>query len=152
MAEFDVVVAEKRFGKKGALGGFWAGDSCRIRVRKKESPEGLSMCPLSHSSASVKYKLAKSGGIFRAAVALNDSAGAAGQPSGVGKISTPVTFRVLGDGRELWKSPQALDAAGAVQDCTCDVTGVDVLELRVECPGSAVNAHAVWLEPRVLVP
>ena len=31
-----------------------------------------------------------------------------------------------------------------------DVTGVDVLELRVECPGDYTNAQAVWVEPRVL--
>jgi hypothetical protein len=26
-----------------------------------------------------------------------------------------------------------------------------VLELRVNCPGSYVNAQAVWLEPRILL-
>jgi hypothetical protein len=57
---------------------------------------------------------------------------------------------VLGDGRLLWKS-KSVDAARVVQECEVGVAGVDVLELRVDCPGSYVNAQAVWLEPRVLL-
>jgi hypothetical protein len=31
-----------------------------------------------------------------------------------------------------------------------DVTGVDVLELRVHAQGSHWGLHAVWIEPRLL--
>ncbi len=61
-----------------------------------------------------------------------------------------LTFLVLGDGKVLWKS-DLVDTARSVQDCKVDVGGIDVLELRVDCPGSGVNAHAVWLDPRVLL-
>jgi NPCBM/NEW2 domain len=150
MAEFDVRVTEKRFGKKGDLGGFWAGGSSRIRVNKKESPNGLSMCPDSNTYSGAKYRLDKSAATFSARVALNDSAGAPGWPPGDGRIPSAVTFQVLGDDKELWKS-QSVDTARIVQNCSVDVVGVDILELRVDCPGSAVNAHAVWLEPRILL-
>jgi hypothetical protein len=174
LAEFDVVVAEKvverqvqkragalvglvtekvvvkrYFGKKGNLG-YGAGNSFKIIVMGKDSPNGLSMVPASKASCWARYRLKKTAHTFMAFASLNDSAGAPGKPPGVGKIPTPVTFRVLGDGKELWKS-NPVDAARNVQECKVDVTGVDVLELRVDCPGSSVNAHPVWLEPRVLL-
>jgi hypothetical protein len=149
MEEFDVKVAEGRFANKGKLG-YSAGGSDRIRVNGKECPNGLSMHALSNTHASVKYKLRKTAHKFTASVALNDSAGGPGQPPGVGKIPTALTFEVLGDGKSLWKS-KPVDAARKVQECKIDVRGVEVLELRVNCPGSYVNAQAVWLEPHVLV-
>ncbi len=149
MEEFDVKVAEGRFANKGRLG-YSAGRSDRIRVNGKECPNGLSMHALSNTHASVKYKLGKTAHTFTASVALNDSAGGPGQPPGVGKIPTAVTFEVMGDGKSLWKS-KPVDTARKVQECKIDVTGVEVLELRVNCPGSYVNAQAVWLELRVLV-
>jgi hypothetical protein len=148
MNEYDVVVDEGRFGKKGDLG-FGAGQSYQIRVREKESPQGLSMVPRSNASSSVKYKLQNGALTFIGWVALNDSAGAPGRPAGEGNIPTPVTFQLLGDCKLLWES-KPVDSAQNVQDCKVDVRGVNVLELRVNCPGSNVNAHSVWLEPRVL--
>jgi hypothetical protein len=61
-------------------------------------------------------------------------------------IATPLTFQVKGDGRTLWESdpvqefdkPQWLDI---------DVSGVDVLHLKVVCPGFCGYARAVWLDP-----
>jgi hypothetical protein len=148
MDEFDVKVPEGRFGKKGNLG-FGAGLSFQIRVEEKESPHGLSMAPPSDAQSSVKYRVGKTARSFMAWAALNDSAGTPGRPAGEGKIPTPVTFQVLGDGKILWES-KPVDIARKVQECKIDVAEVNVLELRVNCSGSGVNAHAVWLEPRVL--
>jgi hypothetical protein len=149
LEEFDVKVAEGRFGKNGELG-YGAGDSFQIRVNEKESPNGLSMHPESNTHAVAKYRWGKRAGTFRSFVALNDSAGAPGRRPGEGKIPTAVTFLVLGDGKVLWRS-EPVDAARIVQECKVDITGVEVLELRVDCPGSNVNSQAVWLEPRVLL-
>jgi hypothetical protein len=149
LAEFDVQVAEGRFAKKGDLG-YGAGNSFQIRVKEKQSPKGISMHPESNTHAGAKYRWGKTAGTFLALVALNDSAGAPGRPPGDGKIPTAVTFLVLGDGKVLWKS-SPMDAAGEVQECRVDVAGVKVLELRVDCPGTNVNAQAVWLEPRILL-
>ncbi len=161
MQELAVKVAEGRFAKKGDLG-YNAGNPYgprilvngkdplggRILVKGKESPHGLSMHPSSDSYASAKYELGETAQTFIASVALNDSAGGPGRPPGVGKIPTPLTFQVLGDGKVLWKS-KPVDSARNVQECKVDVTGIEVLELRVDCPGSYINAQAVWLEPRL---
>jgi len=151
MAEFDVKVAEGRFAKKGDLG-YMAGNppSGRILVGGEESPNGLSMCPDSNTYARVKYKLGKTAETFIASVALNDSAGAPGRLPGVGKIPTPLTFQVLGDGKVL-RRYGPVDTARNVHKVRVDMTGVEVLELRIDCPGSNVNAQAVWLEPRILL-
>jgi hypothetical protein len=69
---------------------------------------------------------------------------------GGGLIPTPLTFVVVGDGKVLWKS-KPVDVARQVQDFDVDVTGFEVLELCIDCPGSHVNAQAVWVEPRVTV-
>jgi hypothetical protein len=157
MQEFDVKVTQgppgkDRFAKKGNLG-YGEGDARyangRIRVNGKESPNGLSLCPDSNTFARVKYKLGGAARTFMASAALNDTAGGPVQ-LGVGKIPTALTFEVLGDGKTLWKS-KPVDSAGRVQECKVDVRGVDVLELRINCPGSCVNAGAVWFEPRVTV-
>jgi hypothetical protein len=153
MTESDVEVAERRFAKKGNLG-YGEGDfrysNGRISVNGRPSPNGLSMCPESHALAQVKYKLGRTAQKFLTSVALNDSAGASGRPPGDGRIPTALKFVVLGDGKVLWGS-KPVDIAHAVQECEVDVKGVDVLELRVECPGPNINAHAVWVEPRVLL-
>src|SRR5262249_55665562 len=152
MEEFDVQVAEgppgvQRFAKNGNLGlgeGDPRYDYGRIRVNGKNSPHGLSMNPHAQGHASVKYELRKRARTFLASVALDDSAGGSDLPPGVGEIPTPLTFQVLGDGKTLWQS-KPVNIARDVQEYKIDVSGVEVLELRVLCPGSGDNAYAVWL-------
>src|SRR5262245_40608790 len=128
---------------KGSLG-YGAGSCFDGILMGKDSPNGLSMVPPSDAHSRVRYRLGKAAHTFLARASLNDSAGAPGRSPGDGKIPTPLTFLVLGDGKILWKS-NPVDAARNVQECKVDVTGVDVLELRVDCPGSSVNAQPVWL-------
>jgi hypothetical protein len=139
MQEFDAKVY-RQFAKKGSLG-YGAGSGSRIRVHGRESPNGLSTHGLSNTYATVKYKLEKNARSFIASVALNDTAGT---------ILTPQTFLALGDGKVLWKS-KPVGRSGLLEDCRVDVRGIDVLELRVDCPGDFANTQAVWLEPHVLL-
>jgi formylglycine-generating enzyme required for sulfatase activity len=138
MAEFDVIVAEGRFAKKGDLG-YRAGNSSRIKVKDKEWPNGISMHAPTNGYARAKYKLDRAVTRLRATAALNDTAGI---------IQTPLTFQVLGDGKVLWQS-KPIQASGMVEECDVGIAGVKRLELRVLCPGPFINAQAVWLEPRV---
>jgi serine/threonine protein kinase len=141
MQEFDVKAGEARFAKNGNLGYFAAG-SDRIRVNGGGSPKGLSMHGMPRDSAVAKYTLGKAATTFIASVAVNDSA--------LPAPATPLTFLVVGDGRPLWSSTP-IDKAGLVEKCEVDIRGVEILELRVDCPGDYTNAQAVWLEPRVLL-
>jgi hypothetical protein len=62
---------------------------------------------------------------------------------------SPLTFRVIGDGKALWAS-KPIQAQHRLENCSVAVTGVSVLELQVDCPEGWRSAHAVWLEPRLL--
>jgi hypothetical protein len=76
---------------------------------------------------------------FRSVAAANDSVR--------GTLQTPMTFSVIGDGRELWKS-RPIRHAGESQSCTINVTGVDQLGVRVYCDNQG-RAHVVWADPYV---
>jgi hypothetical protein len=76
---------------------------------------------------------------FHAQVSLTD-----GTPGS----ESPCTFRVLGDGKELWRS-HPVQRQTDQQSCVVDVTGVERLELRVSCSGPSHGAFAVWIEPYV---
>ncbi len=62
--------------------------------------------------------------------------------------SSPVTFRVLGDGRELWKSPP-LQKRGESAEVSVDVRGVKELRLEASSGEKNGNCHATWFMPRL---
>jgi hypothetical protein len=146
MQAFAIKVAEGRFANKGELG-YGTADGTRIRVNGNTYPNGLSVNPLSNGIASIKYRAGGKAHTFITGVALHDSA-SLGVPGG--RIPTPLVFQVIGDGKTLWKS-KPVDKAKEIQECKVGVAGVEILELRVNCPGENTNAQAVWLEPRLLL-
>ncbi len=142
MEEFDVKVGYGKFARGGRLGYNLLGKpgEAELSVNGKKYTNTVSAHPPTNGDAIVKYRLGKAAKEFRTSVALNDTAT---------NPESPMTFKVLGDGKELWAS-KPVQTAGQVQEGVVNVTGVDVLELRVHCPGSQGYAHAVWLDPHVL--
>jgi hypothetical protein len=138
LPEFGVEIGPITFCKNGD----W-GNNIRIKVNGQESPHGLGMHPPTTGYACAKYHLHKQAAIFKTSTAINDD-----HPPGV--IIGSCHFEVRGDGVLLWKS-NTINAAKVTQSCQVDVTGVDVLELRV-ADADIVNTGvwAVWVEPRVL--
>jgi hypothetical protein len=133
LPEFEVRPGVWGLGRNGNVGV----PGQRIKVNGVASPKGLGMFPPEKSYASVKYHLDRRAAVFKAAVAISDEVQI--------QHSSPV-FQVWGDDRRLWKS-DPVRAPRRPQECKIDVTGVDVLELRVYCDGSAYGVHAVWVEP-----
>jgi hypothetical protein len=111
-----------------------------IWVKGIPSPYGIWLHPGAGDFSHVAFRLGRRYRRFRGAAAIDDSAR--------GQIGTALTFRISGDGRELWKSSE-LKEAGSSETFDADVAGVDKLELFVDCPGSHHYAHAVWVEPRL---
>jgi hypothetical protein len=136
LPEFDTKAGPWPFAKNGNLGD---GKSA-IKVKGVASPKGLGMHPPDDGFSAVKYHLDKKAAVFKAAVALDDSAGL---------THNPAVFEVLGDGKSLWKSA-SVNKGTAPEECSIDVTGVDVLELRVHAKPVHFGLHAVWIEPRLL--
>ena len=144
MQEFDVRVGYGRFGKRGMLGfGLQFGEQDHeITVGGNKYPHGLSMHPPSSGLSSVSYRLVPKSRTFHGWAALNDTF--PGEPA----VATACTFKILGDGKELWTS-QPNKEAGKAEAFKVGVQGVDVLQLQVHCPGIQTCTRAVWLEPKV---
>jgi hypothetical protein len=110
-----------------------------IEVDGFKSPEGIGLHPPENGEATVKYKLGSQWNTFVADVAVNDF----NEP-----FSGSLNFVVLGDGKELWKSPP-ITTRGAVISCKVNIKGVSTLQLKTQT-GRAHGAHAVWLDPHLL--
>ena len=139
LPEFGVRNGEWPFTKDGTTG---SSKKDPIYVNRIASPKGLGMHPPSSpGSASAKYRLGKQAAVFKATVAVNDTATF---------CWTPAIFTVWGDGKKLFESNNIAHNHFRTQECSVDVRGVDVLELRVHCVGRSSGTHAVWVEPRLL--
>ncbi len=129
----------------GAWGGIGRGTTGRetgtpITVDGQTSPHGLGMHPPSSSAAHVTFDLDKQYKHLVGAAAVSDLAD---KPTG-----SPLTFRVVGDGRELWRS-KAINSPGVRLSFLADVSNVSKLELFVDCPGYFHGCYAVWAEPQL---
>ena len=61
---------------------------------------------------------------------------------------SPVTFRVVGDGKELWKS-SPMQKRGESAPVSVDVRGVKELRLETSCGETNGSCHATWFMPRL---
>jgi formylglycine-generating enzyme required for sulfatase activity/WD40 repeat protein len=110
-----------------------------ILVNGARSPKGLWTHPLDKGEARVRYNLeGLNAHALKTKVAINDNLEKGS--------ATPLLFQVLGDGKVLWES-KPIKASGETQDCSANVQGVRLLELRVNCPGWFGHGNAVWLDP-----
>jgi hypothetical protein len=109
-------------------------------VNGEVSAHGLSTHALRDGTAHVEYDL---GGRFRSFTAK------VGIVDAVKHAVTPLTFRVVGDGKTLWESQPVKVGDRPAQSCAVDISGVKTLRLEVQCPGSNESAQAVWMEPQV---
>ena len=123
-------------GKHGSQGY----NSEDVVFQGKTPQHALSTHGKAKGSAFVSYALAGKFRKFKATVGVVDIGG--GQPG------SPLTFIVIGDGKALWRS-KPVERRTVPQLCEVDVTGVRVLRLQVDCPGSNSQARAVWLNPQV---
>jgi hypothetical protein len=144
LQESDARVGWGKFGKRGMLGyGVPIGrEDSEITVAGKTAPHGISMVPVDNAFSTVKYRLDGRARKLEGSAGLNDMLPGEPQPF------TEATFKVLGDGRELWAS-RPNNTPGTSEAFRIDVQGIDWLELRVDCPGRMNCVRAVWLEPRV---
>jgi hypothetical protein len=137
LREIDVRAGPWPLSKNGVIGP----EKNPIAVGGVRSPKGLGLHPPDRPGyATVKYRLGKQAALFKAAVALNDTAQI---------VFSQAVFEVYGDDKRLWQSAPVGKGAKA-QECSVDVAGVEVLELRVTSQGSHFGLHAVWVEPRLL--
>lgn len=122
---------------KGTVGGE---NLTPISVNGDQFPHGLGMHPPSSGASHVTFDVNKQFKHFEAAGAIDDT--------GDKPTASPLTFRVVGDGHELWRS-KPMQTPGSRQSFMVDVANFSKLELFVDCPGYFHGCYAVWLEPRL---
>ncbi len=105
------------------------------------SPHGLQAHPDAQGFARLVYDLPPKFRTLQGSVAIDDFM------AGAGGSSQPIQFRIVGDGKELWKS-QPIKKCKESEKFSADITGVKQLELFADCP-STWGAHSVWLEPQL---
>jgi hypothetical protein len=125
------------FGGNGTIGNV---DLLPITVQNTPYPHGLGGAPPSNGASRVLYTLDRRYRHLQGKVALNDTAT---------DDATPLTFRIKGDSREIWRSPP-VKAKAAPVEFSIDISTVTHLELIVDCPGSNNGDHAVWLDPTLI--
>jgi Fe-S cluster assembly iron-binding protein IscA len=112
-----------------------------ISVNGAPSPKGMGMHPPnSPEFASVKFHLHKKAAVFKAGGAVNDTPIV---------VTGRAVFEVLGDGKSLWQSAPVAKGERPTE-CSIDVSGIEVIELRTRAVGGNFGVNAVWLEPRLL--
>jgi hypothetical protein len=112
----------------------------RVSLNGHGTKHALSLHPATRGDSYTSYDIGGNAKVFRATAMINDD-----HPS----CTTPIIFRVIGNGKELWRSRPNRIAADP-ESFEVAVPGVKTLELFVDCPGSYVCAHAVWWEARLL--
>jgi hypothetical protein len=132
----DMRPFDSREGNNG-----WAGVS--VTFEGHPSPHAVVIEPgFGGTVARRRYALGKQARVFRSGVGFTDD------PNGYRRTFSPAVFVVLGDGKELWTS-KAIGENGLSDECTLDVSNVEVLELRVRRGWGLGFSAPVWIEPRV---
>jgi hypothetical protein len=120
----------------------WAGFPLngKVVVADVPSPHGLFMHPFAGGFAHVAYELPRGYRMLDGKAGMNDTV--------VNQSDSGLTFRIVGDGREIWKS-RMLGKRSESQDFRVSIDGIKKLELFVDCPTNHGMSHAVWIEPRL---
>jgi len=123
------------FGSHGFVGKNFR----QIRVGGKLFLHGLGTHPLRNSGASITYDIGGKFSEFTGGVAIDDN---------IPRSATPLTFEIIGDGRQIWIS-RPVQRGGMPQAFKVSVKRIKRLTLIVRCPGDMGNAWAVWLDPKL---
>jgi len=121
-------------GKRGSHGY----GPTEIAAKGVKAKHSLSLHPPRNGDSHVTYSLREQYLRFTGQVAISD---AAPKPS-----ESPLTFKIFGDGKELWKS-KPIREKGTPQAFSIGVRGVNELKLVVVCPNGNAFAFAVWINP-----
>ncbi|MCI0683393.1 MAG: NPCBM/NEW2 domain-containing protein, partial [Gemmataceae bacterium] len=133
--EFKVGIGT--LGKQGQRGH----DPPEVLYQGKKVPHALAMHPPQGGVSHVVYQLNGQFSTLRAMAAIQDV-------PNQGQAFSPLTFKVVGDGKLLWQS-SPLQRLGTGEPLAVNVEGVQTLRLEVHCPGLHAWAHAAWLMPMV---
>lgn len=130
--EFDVTLGWGKVGKHGD--GPEQGSAILVRGLKPKN--SIVAHPPETGSAFLSYRLDGNYSLLTGSVTVPDGF----------VMQTPITFRILGDDKVLWKSHSVTDTKDA-QNFSIPVKDVKILKLETNSRGVSPQAWAVWLGP-----
>jgi hypothetical protein len=153
LQELSAGVALGILGKHGDTGypEFESDYGPKVIFQGKTPEHALSTYPPRKGTGYVSYVLKGEYRTLRAVAAIMqvdpaEAARVAKEPFFMGGPASPLTFRVIGDGKLLWES-RPLVKSGDSQVCNVGIEGVSLLELEVACPEMNSYGWAAWIEP-----
>jgi hypothetical protein len=125
----------------------------KVIFQGKTPEHALSTYPPRKGTGYVSYVLKDEYRTLRAVAAIMqvnpvEAARVAKEPFFMGGPASPLTFRVIGDGKLLWES-RPLIKSGDSHVCNVGIEGVSLLELEVGCPEMNSYGWAAWIEPEL---
>jgi hypothetical protein len=114
--------------------------NCRggaISIAGRRYPWGIGV----HANSALTFRLGRAFRTFQTLVGIDDDSAGAGS----------VVFRVLGDGKLLYRSPVVRASEGAAREVSVSVEGIDELTLKVDDAGDLdLGDAADWVAAQVL--
>ena len=128
-----------KLGKRGATGFSKKKENLQTCwFRGNRLTHAISLVPERKSAANIVYNLEGRFSSLVTGVGILDGA--------QNDAGSPLTFKVYGDGKLLWKS-RPIQRRNDGQDCKISIRGVRQLKLEVNCPGSNDCAWSAWINP-----
>ncbi|KAF0690354.1 hypothetical protein As57867_018179, partial [Aphanomyces stellatus] len=160
LPEYEHCVGHGRFGRGNLLGytgetGGGSGNdsgsssnapSTTITVRGESKQRSLSTHPPARGEAFVTYDLGRAYASLTGSVGLNDDV----SNENLAQRGISIVFSVVGDTTVLWKS-KPVTSTTQVESFQVSIAHIRMLELRVSCSGSNHGAHAIWVDPQMLL-
>jgi NPCBM/NEW2 domain len=113
-----------------------------VKVGGSLANHGLSTHPPADGAAQVIYSLLSSEyKLLVGKAAIDDSTGSPVLPR-------PLVFRIVGDGKQLWKSKPMSRRSDSAK-FSVRIAGIKKLAIFVDCRGSNSDCHAVWVDPKL---
>ncbi len=140
LTEIDSSVGYRTLMKHGQTIGDKDGPPVAMLFKGQRVAHSLMMRPPTKGVSFASYQLDGRYKSFTADVGLPDNL--------TKDPESPVTFRVLGDGKEIWKS-DVVTNVDRTKSLSVAQGGVKVLRLEVKCDGKNGNCHASWVNPRL---
>ena len=110
-----------------------------VRLENRSYSHSIYITPLSDSGSHVAFRPKEKFKTLSGLVGIADTADAP-------VVDTAVTFRIVADGRAIWKSKRIQKRSDS-QSFSASIRGAKKIELIVECPGSNGHCSAIWVDP-----
>jgi hypothetical protein len=141
LLEAESLVGHARLARMGSTTNAINEIAVLVSEHEQRALRSITMVPQHNGSAHAVYHVDRQFTEFRARVGVI-------QETNLNQEVSPLTFRVIGDGKVLWKSNE-ITRANHFESCSVRIAGVRQLRIQVDCGGTHHGAWATWLDAQL---